>query len=178
MNQTNQLQPNSTCLNEPCLKSQDLIRWTPAQGTPPWSRKILEQAALDWSEAAKPASDEGYAIQCGRLMTHIAEAYENQVKDPSQIEANWRECLRDLPFDLLEKAVTYIIREWLSMKKPTGAQIRSHVTIEASDRKIAHDQARMALKRLPERDDRPKVSDGELDKHLATLRANFPSMRK
>lgn len=110
-------------------------------------------------------------------MTHIAEAYENQVKDPVQIEANWRECLRDLPFDLLEKAVTYIIREWLSMKKPTGAQIRSHVTIEASDRKIALGQARMALKRLPERDDRPKVSDGELDKHLATLRANFPSKR-
>lgn len=166
----NQLTTNSTPLREPCLKTQDLLRWTPSQ-TVPWTKAELETAISEWSILATKASAPEYAYEMARLMTYLVEAYAGQIKDTDQIEKNWRECLRNLPADLLKKAVTSIIKDWTAMKKPTGAQIRSPVVQEAGNRKISLSHAKLALQRVAPPDDRPKVSAAAIDEVMAKHRA-------
>lgn len=113
-----------------------------------------------------------------RLFTYVANEYPNQIANPDHIRENWAECLRQLPMDLLEKTVTWAIKERDEMRRPNGAQLLNNVKVEHGDRKIGRDHARLALKRLPQADTRPRVSQEQLDEQMADLRANFPSFRK
>lgn len=175
MNQNSQAQLTNS--SEACLRTQELTRWTVGQDVP-WNRETLENTISVLSAQTEPASDNFYAAQMARLFTYVANEYPNQIANPDHIRENWAECLRQLPMDLLEKTVTWAIKERDEMRRPNGAQLLNNVKVEHGDRKIGRDHARLALKRLPQADTRPRVSQEQLDEQMADLRANFPSFRK
>jgi len=108
------------------------------------------QAAIDAQQALlEPADIKAFAVLVAKIF-EFARTFGLANPDTEAATKFYREALSDLPPDLLQRAVSDVVREWKwGNKIPLPADIRNQVEAELTARKVMLVRLEMAEKRAP-----------------------------
>tara|TARA_Y100000310_G_scaffold251463_1_gene258011 strand:+ start:303 stop:953 length:651 start_codon:yes stop_codon:yes gene_type:complete len=119
------------------------VDWNPSLGTE-WEKSVLQKAIADLQAALRPAQPQELMVAVNKILTHGAAFNIKMPSEKDLVEAY--KGLADLPSDLLELAVTRLLRHWKYHSMPMPSEVTAHVSDELLERNVALQKAIVAVR--------------------------------